>query len=92
MITNKRKLSKYYKSDDYLAVVYMVEYWAWHTPWNAVRYFKKNNRDKNIIFVITSGDPDVVIKEPFDAVTSASKSDQVERVSKEIITKLEKIQ
>ncbi len=32
VITNKRKLSKYYKSDDYLAVVYMVEYWAWHTP------------------------------------------------------------
>ncbi len=62
VITKKRKLSKYYNSDDYLAVVYMVEYWAWHTPWNAVRYFKKNNRNNNIVFVITSADPDVVIK------------------------------
>ena len=89
--TGKRKLSKNYNSGDYLAVVYMVEYWAWHTPWNALRYFKKNNRNNNIIFVITSGDPDVVIKKPFDAVTSASKPDQVERVSREIITKIERI-
>ena len=69
----------------------MTELWAWHTPWHAVRYFKKHAEARNIIFVITSGDPDVVIKEPFDAVTSASNPGKVTVVSKEIIDRLDAI-
>ena len=41
--------------------------------------------------MITSAYPDVVIKEPFDAVTSASKTGEVERVSREILEKLDNI-
>ena len=91
VVTDNVKRAKYYRSSDYGAVVYMTEYWAWHTPWHAKRYHKKNNMAQNTVFVVTSGDPDVTIKEPFDAVTSVSKLNEVERVSKEIIEKLDSI-
>ena len=42
-------------------------------------------------FLSLQGDPDVVIKKPFDAVTSASRPGEVERVSREIMEKLEVI-
>ena len=91
VVTGSRKKSKYYKAHDYGAVIYMAELWAWHTPRHAIRYFKKNNMARNTVFMITAGDPDVVIKKPFDAVTSASKSDSAERVSGEIMEKLNSI-
>ena len=84
IVTGEVKQAKYFNPADYGAVVYMTELWAWHTPWHAVRYFKKHDEARNIIFVITSGDPDIVIKESFNAVTSASKPDKVNAVSKEI--------
>ena len=91
VVTDTVKKAKYYDSADYGAVVYMAELWAWHTPWHAKKYYRKNNEAENIVFMITSGDPDVVIKKPFDAVTSASKPDQVNRVSREIIERLDNI-
>ena len=91
VITGRVKQAKFFNPADYGAVVYMAELWAWHTPWHAVRYFKKHNEARNIIFVITSGDPDVVISDPFDAVTSASNPGKVNLVSKEIIDRLDTI-
>jgi len=69
----------------------MAEYWVWHTPWHAKRYYEKNKTARNTIFVVTAGDPDVTIKKPFDAVTDVSRSNEVERVSGEILKKLDKI-
>ena len=89
VITDSRKKSKQYNSTDYGAVAYMTDFWAWHTPWNAKRYFRKNNEADNIVFVITSGNPNVTIKKPFDAVTSASNPDSVERVTREIMERLD---
>lgn len=83
--------AKYYSSSDYGAVVYMAEYWAWHIPRHAVKYFSRNKNSRNTLFVVTSGDPDVIITKPFDAVTSASNSDRVDPVSREIIEKLGRI-
>lgn len=91
VVTGRAKQAKFFNPADYGAVVYMAELWAWHTPWHAVRYYKKHNDTLNIIFVITSGDPDVVIKEPFNAVTSASNPGKVNVVSKEIIYRLDAI-
>ncbi len=69
----------------------MAELWVWHTPWHAKKYFRKNKEAGNMVFVITSGDPDVVIIQPFDAVTTASRPDKVEPVTQEIMVKLESI-
>jgi len=91
VVTDTVKNAKYYNASDYGAVIYIAEYWAWHTPRHAKRYFNRNKGSENIIFVITSGDPDVTIKKPFDAVTSASKPDRVETVSQEIIERLSRI-
>ena len=91
IVTDIVKNAKYYNATDYGAVIYMAEYWAWHTPWHTKKYFNINKGSDNIIFVITSGDPDVTIKKPFDAVTSASKPDRVEPVSQEIIERLDHI-
>ena len=91
VITDRREKAKYYKSSDYGAVVYMTDYWAWHTPWNAKRYYRNNNEADNIVFVITSGDPKVTIQKPFDAVTSASNTDSLERVTREITGRLDNI-
>ena len=91
IVTDRVKRSKYYNASDYGAVVYMAELWAWHTPWHAVKYYRKNNRAQNIVFVITSGDPHVIIKEPFDAVTSPSRHMEVDRVSQKITERLSMI-
>jgi len=91
VITDRRKNANFYKSSDYGAVVYMTDYWAWHTPWNAKRYYHNNNGVDNVIFVITSGNPKVTIQKPFDAVTSASDFDDVERVTQEITGRLDTI-
>ena len=87
---NVRK-SKYYSSADYGAVVYMAQYWQFHTPWHAKRYFNRNKESRNTLFVVTSGNPKIVIKKPFDAITSASKKENIERVSKEITEKIGRI-
>ena len=91
VITDARKRSGYYHPAEYGAVVYMTEYWAWHTPWHTKRYYRKYSEAKNIIFFITAGDSYVKIKKPFDAVTSASNPDSIERVSREILTKLDTV-
>jgi hypothetical protein len=83
--------SKHYPAAEYGAVVYVAEYWAWHTPRHAVRYFNRNGKSSNIVFMVTSGDPDVTIKEPFDAVTSASSPKNVDKTAGEILVKLEGI-
>ena len=91
IVTGSVKQAKYFKASDYGAVVYMAELWAWHTPLHAKRYYRNNDQAKNIVFVITSADPDVVIKKPFDAVTSASEPDKIEPVAREILDRLERI-
>ena len=83
--------SKYYRAADYGAVVFIAEYQAWHTPRNAIGYYKRNGQAPNIVFVVTSGNPKVKIKKPFDAITSASKQKEVDRVSGEIMTRLDGI-
>jgi len=83
--------SKYYAASDYGAVIYIAEYWAWHTPRHAIRYFNRNGKARNIIFLITSGDPDVKIQKPFDAVTSASSIKNVDKASEEIIIRVNRI-
>ncbi|MFC1508480.1 hypothetical protein ACFL60_02210 [Candidatus Omnitrophota bacterium] len=88
VVTGSVKQAKYYNAADYAAVVYMAELWAWHTPFHAKKYFRKHNEANTIVFVITSGDPDVTITKPFDAVTSASAPDKVEPVAHEIMGKL----
>ena len=91
VVTGNYKLTKHYNSSDYGAVVYMAELWAWHTPWHAKKYFRKNKESGNMVFVITSGNPKVKITKPFDAVTTASKSEKVEPVTQEILARLENI-
>ena len=91
VITDRINRAKYYDNANYAAVVYIAEYWAWHIPLHAKRYYRKNNMAQNTVFVITSGDPDVVIQKPFDAVTSASSTDNVDRVSQVIIERLDAI-
>jgi hypothetical protein len=80
-----------YRAADYGAVVYFTEFWMWHTPSDAKRYFHRNGDASNIVFMVTSGNPHVKIKKPFDAVTSASSQKQVDRVANEIIARLDAI-
>lgn len=91
VVTDTVKNARYYNATDYGAVIYMAEYWNLHTPWHTKKYFKRNKGSENIIFVITSRYPDITIKKPFNAVTSASKPDRVETVSQEIIERLDHI-
>jgi hypothetical protein len=88
VILDRPKNADNYSSKDYGAVIYMAEFQMWHTPRNAVSYYKKNNRANNIIFVITSGDPHVVIKKPFDAITSPSRMKDAESLSNKILIRL----
>ena len=91
VVSDRPKHASYYSSADYAAVVYMAEFWMWRTPRHAISYYNKNNKGGNIIFVVTSGDPHVVIKKPFDAITSASRVKDMDRVSEEILNRLGKI-
>ena len=91
VITDDVKMAKFYKSSDYGAIVYMADYWAWHVPWHAKNYYRKNNEASNIIFVVTSGGPDVEIHRPFDAITSVSKPNEVERVSQSAMERLDSV-
>ena len=91
VVSDRTKNANHYSPKDYAAIVYMAELWMWHTPGHAISYYKKHNRADNILFVITSGDPHVVIKKPFDAITSPSKVKDVDRVSDQIINRIETI-
>ena len=91
VVTGAVNQAKNCNASDYGAVVYMGEYWEWHTPWHMKRYFRKHDEAANIVFVVTSGNPHVTIKKPFDAVTSASKPDRVEPVTEEILARLDRI-
>ena len=91
VITDKRNHAHNYNPRGYAAIVYMTEYWAWHTPWHAKRYYSKHHQPSNVIFVVTSGDPKVTIKKPFDAVTSASEKGNIERVYTDIMVRPERI-
>ncbi len=86
--TDRLKRAKYYDAADYGAVVYFADLWAWHTPWHAVRYWKANGKARNIVFVVTAGDPDAKITEPFDAVTSASDPAKADAVVSEIAARV----
>ncbi|MDP2983231.1 MAG: hypothetical protein Q8O92_07870 [Candidatus Latescibacter sp.] len=88
--SDRPKYANIYSSEDYAAVVYMTEFWMWHTPRHAISYYNKNNKAGNIIIVVTSG-ANVVIKKPFDAITSASRVKDVDRVSEKILNRLGKI-
>lgn len=85
IVSDRPKNANLYSPKDYAAIVYMAELWMWHTPGHAISYYEKHNRASNILFVITSGDPHVVIKKPFDAITSSSRAKDVDRVSDQIL-------
>ncbi len=91
VVTDNVKRAKFYHAADFAAVVYMAEYWAWHTPWHAKNYFTNNGKSGNILFVVTAGDPDVEIDRPFDAVTCTSKKSELETVYGETIARLNEI-
>lgn len=91
VVTERPGNAKYFRAADYGAVVFVTDYQTWHVPRNAVRYHKRNGKAHNIVFMITAGNSKVKIKKPFDAVTSASKQKEVDRVSNEIMGRLERI-
>ncbi|MFC1650162.1 hypothetical protein ACFL2X_01190 [Candidatus Latescibacterota bacterium] len=91
VITDRVKRAKFYESANYGALVYMTEYRAWHTPFHAKRFFKKNKFSRNTLFVVTAGDPRREIHKPFDAVTCASRSNLIDPISYEINIKLDRI-
>ena len=91
VITDRVRHAKYYESADYAALVYMCEYWAWHTPFHAKKFFEKNKYSRNTLFVVTGGDPSREIHTPFDAVTCASRSNLVDSKAYEITVKLDRI-
>ncbi|MFC1490886.1 hypothetical protein ACFL6K_06715 [Candidatus Latescibacterota bacterium] len=91
VITDRVKNAKFYKSADFGAVVYMAEYWAWHTPFHAKRFLKKNKSSENTLFVVTAGDLRREIHRPFDAITCASRSNLVDTKAYEIGMKLDRI-
>jgi len=91
VVIDKTRRAKFYKAADYAAVIHISEYWVWHVPLHAKRYYYNNNRAENIVFVVTSGDPDVKITKPFDAVTGASRKENVARFSREIMEKLKAV-
>lgn len=85
------KRAKYYNASDFAAVIYMAEYWMWHVPLHAKRYYRDNDEAANIIFLVTSGDPDVKIAKPFDAVTTASDPERKNDVLREVYDRLDTI-
>ena len=91
VVTDRVKRAKYYPADRYGAVVYMAEYLAWHVPFHQKRYFSANGKAGNIVLLTTSGDPDMRIAEPFDAITGASEEQRIEPVSSELMTRLDRI-
>ena len=91
VIKDSSKKAGQYRSSDFAAVVFMAEYQMWHTPNSAKKYFERNKDSRNTLFVVTSGNPHVKIKKPFDAVTTASKKDRIQPVSGEITEKLLRI-
>ncbi len=91
VVTDDVKRAKFYKSSDYGAIVYMADYRVWHVPLHAKNYYRNNNEASNIIFVVTSADPDVEIHRPFDAITSVSKPNEVDRVSRSVMERLDSI-
>jgi len=88
VVADRLKRAKYYRAEDYAAVVYFADLWAWHTPWHAKRYWRRNGEAGNIVFVVTAGDPDAKISKPFDAVTSASDPEKARPVAEEILRRL----
>jgi hypothetical protein len=91
VVKENLKDSKYCKSSDYGAVIYMQEYHAWHVPKTAIKFHKRNYESKNTIFLITAGDPKLKIKSPFDAITCPSKKKNIDSVSEEIILRINNI-
>lgn len=91
IVTDDVKRAKYYDPADYAAVVYVAEYWAFHTPRHAVSFYSKHDEPANVVFVITAGDPDLEVHEPFDAVTCTSTLSNLAVVSGEIMQRLDTV-
>lgn len=91
VVTDDVKRAKYYDPADYAAVVYVAEYWAFHTPRHAVSFYSKHGEPANVVFIITAGDPDLEVHEPFDAVTCTSQLSVLATVSGEIMQRLDTI-
>ncbi|MFC1552662.1 hypothetical protein ACFL6P_08900 [Candidatus Latescibacterota bacterium] len=91
VVTDRVKNAKFYNSANYGALVYMCEYMAWHVPFHAKRFFKKNKFSRNTLFFVTAGDPRREIHKPFDAVTCASRSNLIDSMAYEIGVKLDRI-
>ena len=89
VIRDKVKNAGRCRAADFGGVVYITEYRFGHTPRHAARYFQRNGEAPNIVFVITAGDSVLKMKIPFDAVTSASKMDDTDRVADEVVRRLD---
>jgi hypothetical protein len=88
VVTDRVGNSSSYPAAHYGAVVYMAEYQVWHVPLHQKRYFNTNNHAANIIFVTTSGDPNMRITKPFDAITSASTDARIQPVTQALLDRL----
>lgn len=91
VVTDRVSRAKYYPADRYGAVVYMAKLWAWHVPLHQKRYFSANKKAGNIVFLTTSGDPNVRITEPFDAITGASDKNRIIEVSQTLLGRIDRI-
>ena len=81
--------AQYYPPDSLAAIVYMTEYKYWHVPLGAKRFYNRTKDAGNIVFFITSSDPEKKISKPFDAVSTASMRKCIDPASAELISRLE---
>lgn len=80
-----------FRPADFLAVVYMAEYRAFHAPGNQQDYSRSNPEARNIVFVTTSLSQSARKDNPLDAVTGASKEADIPAMSGAVLERLDKI-
>ena len=83
--------AQYYPPDSLAAIVYMAEYKYWHVPLSAKRFYKRTKDADNIVYFITSSDPEKKISRPFDAVSAASMQKCIDPAASELLARLERI-
>jgi len=91
VLTDRTRAAGSYRAADFLAVVYIPDYWAQRGPRGAKRYHRDNGEAPNIVFLVTAGDAGVRISKPFDAITSPSKQNEADRVAAEILSRIERL-
>lgn len=89
--TDMIRNAQYYPPDSLAAIVYMAEYKYWHVPLSAKRFYKRTKDADNIVFFITSSDPEKKISKPFDAVSAASMKKCIDPAADELLARLEQV-